>query len=114
MGRPRQGKEDIVVKCGAFVANAAVYGDVFRWHVDADPTSLAPSPWTERYGYYFNRVCQAWSRTGPLPPGRTNSSQVLTAHACAGEGQALVREPAALLEQGMGPGQRCRNALLGQ
>mmetsp|Transcript_898 Transcript_898/g.3267 ORF Transcript_898/g.3267 Transcript_898/m.3267 type:complete len:376 (+) Transcript_898:52-1179(+) len=55
MGRPRQGKEDIVVKCGAFVANAAVYGDVFRWHVDADPTSLAPSPWTERYGYYFNR-----------------------------------------------------------
>ncbi|GAB4818432.1 hypothetical protein N2152v2_005478 [Parachlorella kessleri] len=43
------------VDCAAFVANAAVAGDSFAWHVDADPTSFpSPSPWVDAYGDYFN------------------------------------------------------------
>ena len=38
------------------VANAAVYGDDFQWHLDMDPASLDPtSPFAERYGLYVNR-----------------------------------------------------------
>ena len=38
------------------VANAAVYGDNFQWHLDMDPASLDPtSPFAERYGLYVNR-----------------------------------------------------------
>lgn len=42
------------VDCSAFLANAAVEGDTFRYHVDADPTSFPSGPWTEAYGDYFN------------------------------------------------------------
>ena len=41
--------------CERFVANAAVHGDVFRWHLDADPSSLPPSEWTATHGTYTNR-----------------------------------------------------------
>ena len=41
--------------CERFVANAAVFGDAFRWHVDADPSSLPPSEWTAAVGTYTNR-----------------------------------------------------------
>jgi hypothetical protein len=44
------------VDCNQFVANAAVHGDHFSWHVDADPWTLPHSTWTQRYGHYFNRV----------------------------------------------------------
>lgn len=44
------------VDANQFVANAAVYGDQFQWHVDADPSEVADSEWTEHYGRYFNRV----------------------------------------------------------
>ena len=38
------------------VANAAVSGDCFGWHRDAQPAELAPqAPWAERHGLYFNR-----------------------------------------------------------
>lgn len=40
----------------AFVANAAMHGDSFSWHVDADPSTFPPSPWTRAYGQYVNRV----------------------------------------------------------
>lgn len=40
--------------CTAFLANAAVQGDHFQYHVDADPTSFPPGPWTETFGDYFN------------------------------------------------------------
>ncbi|GAX85444.1 hypothetical protein CEUSTIGMA_g12860.t1 [Chlamydomonas eustigma] len=43
------------VDANPFVANAAVFGDQFQWHVDADPSDLAPSAWTEHHGHYFNR-----------------------------------------------------------
>ena len=43
-----------VVDCSAFLANAAEEGDAFRYHVDADPTSFPPGPWTATYGDYFN------------------------------------------------------------
>ena len=43
--------------CDEFVANAAVYGDCFRWHVDADPwTFHENSKWAQRHGIYFNGV----------------------------------------------------------
>jgi hypothetical protein len=40
--------------CTAFLANAAAYGDSFRYHVDADPTSFPPGPWLDAFGDYFN------------------------------------------------------------
>lgn len=42
------------VDCGQFVANAAVAGDCFQWHIDADPSAFWPGAWVERYGHYFN------------------------------------------------------------
>lgn len=42
------------VDCSAFLANAAAQGDAFRYHVDADPSSFPPGPWTDAYGDYFN------------------------------------------------------------
>jgi hypothetical protein len=40
----------------AFVANAAVCGDMFHWHVDCDPAALPEgSPWSQEHGCYFNR-----------------------------------------------------------
>ena len=38
------------------LANAAVPGDAFQWHVDADPSDLMESAWTQEHGRYFNRV----------------------------------------------------------
>ena len=49
--------------CDEFVANAAVAGDAFGWHIDADPLGLGPSPWTEAHGTYCNGVS-----TWPWPP----------------------------------------------
>ncbi|KAL1511273.1 hypothetical protein AB1Y20_006081 [Prymnesium parvum] len=40
--------------CTSFVANAAVYGNCFQWHVDADPSSLPPCRWLDRFGDYLN------------------------------------------------------------
>ena len=38
------------------VANAAVAGDSFGWHRDAQPAELSPAaPWAERNGLYYNR-----------------------------------------------------------
>ena len=31
--------------CEAFVANAATFGDVFKWHVDGDPTCIPDCAW---------------------------------------------------------------------
>ncbi len=42
------------VTCGRFVANAAVAGDCFQWHIDADPSTFWPGPWVSRFGHYFN------------------------------------------------------------
>ena len=44
------------VDANPFVANAAVPGDAFQWHVDADPSEFIDSDFTEHYGRYFNRV----------------------------------------------------------
>ena len=42
-------------RCDAFVANAAVHGDEYRWHVDADPSSFPDScAWVETYGDFVN------------------------------------------------------------
>lgn len=42
--------------CPAFVANAAVYGNCFQWHVDADPSQLPPGlpEWLAGHGSYEN------------------------------------------------------------
>jgi hypothetical protein len=40
----------LAVHCAQFVANAAVAGDCFSWHVDADPATFPDSPWVERAG----------------------------------------------------------------
>ena len=43
-------------RVGTVVANAAVYGDEFKWHLDWDPSvSEATSPFAERFGRYVNR-----------------------------------------------------------
>lgn len=42
------------VDCAQFVGNAAVYGDCYTWHVDADPAAFPPSPWVDAYGSYCN------------------------------------------------------------
>ena len=42
------------VDCNQFVGNAAVYGDDYSWHVDADPSAFPPSPWTDAFGHYCN------------------------------------------------------------
>ena len=38
----------------SFVANAAVYGDCFQWHVDADTRRLPHSAWRDAFGDYTN------------------------------------------------------------
>ena len=48
------GEDGVEYCCPAFVANAAVYGNSFDWHVDADPSSLPPSKWLAAYGDYAN------------------------------------------------------------
>lgn len=46
----------VAADCSTFLANAAVYGDNYSWHVDADPSTFpSPSPWTQAYGNYCNR-----------------------------------------------------------
>eukprot|EP00808_Paulinella_micropora_P015331 g59744.t1 len=58
-----------------FVGNAPVYGEDFRWHVDADPSSFPPCPWIFQYGSYVNHepgkplfvsmliyLCKVWPR----------------------------------------------------
>lgn len=51
--RPSTGTDSF--DCSAFLANAAVEGDSFRFHVDADPTSFSSeSEWTQIFGDYFN------------------------------------------------------------
>lgn len=34
--------------CEAFVANAAVHGDTFLWHVDGDPSDIPDGPWYDQ------------------------------------------------------------------
>lgn len=34
--------------CEAFVANAAVHGDTFLWHVDGDPSDIPDGQWCAR------------------------------------------------------------------
>tara|TARA_B110001450_G_scaffold178531_1_gene166798 strand:- start:474 stop:1598 length:1125 start_codon:yes stop_codon:yes gene_type:complete len=42
-------------RCESFVANAAVFGDEYRWHVDADPSSFPDGcEWVKTYGDYVN------------------------------------------------------------
>ncbi|KAL7527293.1 hypothetical protein ACHAWF_002122 [Thalassiosira exigua] len=36
-------------------ANAPAHGDVFDYHIDADPLQVPPSPWADVYGRYPNR-----------------------------------------------------------
>ncbi|KAK9822818.1 hypothetical protein WJX81_003308 [Elliptochloris bilobata] len=45
---------DAPVRCAAFVGNAAVAGDAFAYHVDADPAAFPDSPWRARFGDYAN------------------------------------------------------------
>uniref|UniRef100_A0A061RJK4 Prolyl 4-hydroxylase alpha subunit Fe(2+) 2OG dioxygenase domain-containing protein n=1 Tax=Tetraselmis sp. GSL018 TaxID=582737 RepID=A0A061RJK4_9CHLO len=40
--------------CCPMLANAAVAGDEFQWHIDADPAALPPSSWTSTFGDYCN------------------------------------------------------------
>ncbi len=37
-------------------ANAPTHGDSFDFHIDGDPNMLPPSPWTDVYGRYPNRL----------------------------------------------------------
>jgi len=41
--------------CAPMVANAAVYGDAFQWHIDMDPALAPPSQWTALHGTHPNR-----------------------------------------------------------
>ncbi|KAK3272238.1 hypothetical protein CYMTET_19455 [Cymbomonas tetramitiformis] len=48
--------EVVLEGCAPMVANAAVDGDCFQWHVDMDPLQVYDSPWTVRHGHYLNRT----------------------------------------------------------
>eukprot|EP01024_Parvocaulis_polyphysoides_P031055 TRINITY_DN28152_c0_g1_i1.p1 TRINITY_DN28152_c0_g1~~TRINITY_DN28152_c0_g1_i1.p1 ORF type:complete len:365 (-),score=38.05 TRINITY_DN28152_c0_g1_i1:10-954(-) len=41
--------------CDEFVGNAAVQGDEYNWHIDADPSNFSDCPWVQQYGRYSNR-----------------------------------------------------------
>lgn len=54
VSRDEQGR---AYDCDNFVANAAVCGDCFQWHVDADPWTFAEDcTWARQHGIYFNGV----------------------------------------------------------
>lgn len=53
-GQECQAENGQAVDCNQFVGNAAVYGDCYTWHVDADPAAFPPSPWVNAYGSYCN------------------------------------------------------------
>jgi hypothetical protein len=55
--RQRSCEDDAEAECHCFVGNAAVHGDDYQWHVDADPMSVpADSRWFATFGQYANRV----------------------------------------------------------
>ena len=57
--------------CDVFVANAAVHGDGFRWHVDADPSSFPTRcPWTDAHGEYVNGMDTGRRETGKQGNGK--------------------------------------------
>lgn len=43
-----------LVDCNQFVGNAAMYGDCYTWHIDADPAAFPSSPWVDAFGHYCN------------------------------------------------------------
>jgi hypothetical protein len=52
----QQNSDSVTADCSCFLANAAVHGDCYSWHVDADPSTFpSPSPWTDSFGNYCNR-----------------------------------------------------------
>lgn len=54
-------QQQAAVDCSCFLANAAVAGDAFTWHVDADPEEFpVNTPWTDEYGTYCNRWATGW------------------------------------------------------
>ena len=68
-------EQEAAVFCAQFVGNAAVAGDQYSYHVDADPADLPPSPWVHAFGAYCNGepgrpllvslllyLCDAWPR----------------------------------------------------
>ena len=73
--RQEQEQREPAVFCAQFVGNAAVAGDQYSYHVDADPADLPPSPWVDAFGAYCNGepgrpllvslllyLCDAWPR----------------------------------------------------
>eukprot|EP01023_Acetabularia_acetabulum_P002205 TRINITY_DN10843_c0_g1_i1.p1 TRINITY_DN10843_c0_g1~~TRINITY_DN10843_c0_g1_i1.p1 ORF type:complete len:320 (-),score=47.34 TRINITY_DN10843_c0_g1_i1:1111-2070(-) len=46
---------DVGFFCDQFVGNAAVKGDQFGWHEDANPASFPDCPWVDQYDRYCNR-----------------------------------------------------------
>ena len=71
MSAARDGGESRVAVA---VANAAVHGDDFKWHLDMDPADLDPaSPFAERYGVYVNRAKARPLFVSALVPQRTRA-----------------------------------------
>lgn len=73
-------------------ANAPVSsdGDIFSWHIDADPMLLPPSPWTDVYGLAPNRapgrprfVTALICRTSPRLDFHTSRTKFLTPLLCS-------------------------------
>lgn len=57
-GEPQGGGRCTAADCCCFLANAAVVGGQYLWHVDADPSEFPRgSEWSEHYGCYPNREC---------------------------------------------------------
>lgn len=51
--------------CHAMLANAAMHGDHFGWHQDADPQTFPlGSAWTSQWGLYANRVSHVFAMWG--------------------------------------------------
>ena len=58
MKRSRPDQQQMAAsECHAFVGNAAVHGDDYQWHVDADSMTVPESSeWCQTFGQYTNRV----------------------------------------------------------
>mmetsp|Transcript_11050 Transcript_11050/g.27900 ORF Transcript_11050/g.27900 Transcript_11050/m.27900 type:complete len:344 (+) Transcript_11050:177-1208(+) len=52
--QPPQSGSSRMFDCCSILANAAVVGDAFQWHIDADPAAMPPSTWTATFGDYCN------------------------------------------------------------
>jgi hypothetical protein len=78
-------QQAVLAECNCFVGNAAVHGDNYAWHVDADPATIpGDSVWAQHFAPAANRVRHLRQATHNLPglwPNAITCSSISTTHA---------------------------------